>query len=151
MPSNKSQRSNDFFFPQPPWPQMPNFPNYNPYNYPSYPNQLFDPMEMQMKKFLELELMKRKLERPTYKPKDKYQPMRQLLKTVEEIQEVRSRGTPNIYQAEYDNDRYKSPLRSEYFYKNILNNRPDSYQKYKNDKIGNFEVKDFFLPNNKKY
>jgi hypothetical protein len=108
-------------------------------------------MEMQMKKFLELELMKRKLERPTYKPKDKYQPMRQLLKTVEEIQEVRSRGTPNIYQAEYDNDRYKSPLRSEYFYKNILNNRPDSYQKYKNDKIGNFEVKDFFLPNNKKY
>ena len=85
------------------------------------------------------------------KPKDRYQPMRDLLKTVDEIQEVRSRATPNKYESQYDNDRYKSPLKSDYVYQSILNSRPDSYQKYKKDKFSNFDIKDFILAPEKKY
>lgn len=156
LPPNKSHRINDFFFPQPSLGQMSNFSNYYPlsnhqYLPPSFPS--FDPLDRQMEKFLELELMKRQLERSSFKPRDKYKPVRDLLKTVDEIQDIRSRTTPLKYEPSLNNDgKFRSPLKSEYLYKNILNSRPESYQNYKKkDKIGNYDVEDFFLPSQKRF
>ncbi len=168
-PPNKSMRSNEMFFPQPgPYNHpnsQPHFP-FPPYNYPPFPNPYaHDPVDRQMENYLRMEMLKKKIERKEPRPQ-RFSALRDLINTVEQINDTRSNGATPIlnkrreYSSYERNDRNNfesrslvSPLRSDSVYKNIFSNKVyvdpyDSYQNFKKnknlDKL-NLDTRDYVL------
>jgi hypothetical protein len=111
------------FFPQPgpynnfnpyPYPYPPHY--YPPYHYP----HVHDPVDRQMENYLRMEMLQKKMERKEPKP-SRYGALRDLISTVDQINNTRSNGaTPRIggdkfrdYQREENFDRRSlvSPLK----------------------------------------
>lgn len=158
-PGQKNLRFSDMMFPDPMF-----YPGYYPQAYQP-PHQCCQ-KDNSLEKYLTKQLLKKLNKREEPIVIDKLGAIKKLIKTVDDVNAKRDRGTPgnrlknDYYNEVYKNESmYKSPLKSDSMYKNYfntdrqINSDGNSYQEYKrrsaknkNDRFGKYDIEDLILP-----
>jgi hypothetical protein len=158
MPPNKSTRFNEFF-------PMGGYQGYNPYTPPFPYMDPFMMMKLQqessLEKLLKLQLMKDQVK--VRSPPNKFNPLRELVHTVDEINVNRKKymdtPKPQRYSANKYNDYPVAPHKSEYanfksdsIFKTMFGKNdqaPNAIRKNNYNKYNDFNFEDMVMPSNR--